>query len=227
MLKKYFMFLIFICFCFFNLFAFDFSSIKAGESKTDIISRFGKPIKSIKESRTEFCIWEDSDEIWVISFTNEISDGEALKIEEFFKFFIEFGNIFSELNENEKTLIKKQDMKIDKTILDEIDINILECRIFNKNYDPSVGYRLKVKNRSNKEISKLSIVLYFYDKNGEIFFEKKSNLIDSDSYTGAKILKPNYSILIPESSGMIRTIEGIDIDEWDEGNVSFEIEELK
>ena len=54
------------------------------------------------------------------------------------------------------------EVKIDKSLLKSIDITVTECKIFNKSYDPTPGYKLKVKNNSDKLVSKLKIVIKFF-----------------------------------------------------------------
>ncbi|MBP5464714.1 MAG: hypothetical protein J6Y13_06040, partial [Treponema sp.] len=116
---------------------------------------------------------------------------------------------------------------VDQSLKDKVEITVTECKVFNKDYAPTAGYRLKVKNRSEKEITKLTIVLYFYDKEGKVFFEDSCVLVSPNSYSRPKMIKPNYSFLIPESSSTYCSVSGMDIDEWDEGKYSFEITELE
>lgn len=135
-------------------------------------------------------------------------------------------SIVGNISDNNSSKSEENKLRIEKNLVDKIEVTILECKVINKDYNSKVGYRLKVKNKSDKEITKLVIVLYFYDKAGNVFFEEKATLLENNSFSTPAALKPNYSVLIPKSSGLIRTVDGIDIEEWDEGKVSFEIIEL-
>ena len=235
-----------ICLLSFNLFSVDLSKIKIGDSKTSLVKQYGTPFKEIKNGKFEYDVWLDKKEIWLCSFENEKVATEPMLLDDFLNSLLELSNAFSALGDlnfsdtsesststvNTSTTTSSKtktepEVKVDKSLLKSTEITILESTIINKDYDPKAGYRLKVKNNGNKEITKLKIVLYFYDKKGKIFFEDSCTLIDSDSYTGQKILKPNYSVLIPESSSTYYTAKGIDLDEWDEGKISFEVVELK
>lgn len=234
-----------ICLLSFNLFSVDLSKIKIGDSKASLVKQYGTPFKEIKNGKFEYDVWLDKKDMWITSFENDKVATEPVMIEDFLNALLDLSNAFSELGnsfsdwnvadtsssstaaESPTTNKTEPDVKIDKSLLKSIDITVLECKIFNKSYDPTPGYRLKVKNNSDKEISKLRIVLYFYDKKGKVFFENECTLIDSESYYNPKNLKPNYSILVPESSSSFRSVSGMDIDEWNEGKVSFEVIELK
>lgn len=221
---------------FFSLFCFslDFSKIKEGMSKKEIVTTYGEPFKIIKDSNSEIDLWITKKNIYLVYFTNEISDGEATKIDDILSGILSLKNTFSGLSdlysENNKTEIspKKEeniDSKIDKSILKDIDIKFLDCSIHESSYDKDIGYSLKVKNRSNKEISKLTIRIFFYDKTGKVFFETDHSLLND--YSTPRTLKPNYSALFPESSSSYYYVRGIDIDEWNEGKYSFKIIELE
>ena len=234
-----------ICLLSFNLFSVDLSKIKIGDSKASLVKQYGTPFKEIKNGKFEYDVWVDKKDIWIASFEEDKVATQPMLLDEFLNklldisnAFSDLGNSFSEWNvadtsssstaaESSTTKKTEPDVKIDKSLLKSIDITVLECKIFNKSYDPTPGYRLKVKNNSDKEISKLRIVIYFYDKKGKVFFENECTLIDSESYYNPKNLKPNYSTLVPESSSSFRSVSGMDIDEWNEGKVSFEVIELK
>lgn len=234
-----------ICLLSFNLFSVDLSKIKIGDSKASLVKQYGTPFKEIKNGKFEYDVWLDKRDIWLASFEDDKVASQPMLLDEFLNTLLDLSNAFSDLGNsfsdwnaddtsnsstssvsstNTKT---KSEVKIDKSLLKSIDITVLECKIFNKSYDPTPGYRLKVKNNSDKEISKLRIVLYFYDKKGKVFFENECTLIDSESYYNPKNLKPNYSTLVPESSSSFRSVSGMDIEEWDEGKVTFEVVELK
>lgn len=234
-----------ICLLSFNLFSVDLSKIKIGDSKASLVKQYGTPFKEIKNGKFEYDVWVDKKDIWIASFEEDKVATQPMLLDEFLNKLLDISNAFSDLgnsfsdwnvedttssstaSESSTTKKTESDVKIDKSLLKSIDITVLECKIFNKSYDPTPGYRLKVKNNSDKEISKLKIVVYFYDKKGKIFFENECTLIDSESYYNPKNLKPNYSILVPESSSSFRSVSDMDIDEWNEGKVSFEVIELK
>ena len=234
-----------ICLLSFNLFSVELSKIKIGDSKNSLVKQYGTPFKEIKNGKFEYDVWFDKKDIWLCSFENEKVATEPMLLDDFLNSLLELSNAFSALgdlsfsdttdsstsaatsSESSTKTKTESDVKIDKSLLKSIDITILECCIINKDYNPKAGYRLKVKNNGTKEITNLKVVLYFYDKKGKIFFEDSCTLIDSDSYSKPKNLKPNYSVLIPESSSTYYTVQGMDLDEWDEGKVSFEVIELK
>lgn len=234
-----------ICLISFNLFSIDLSKIKIGDSKASLVKQYGTPFKEIKNGKFEYDVWLDKKDIWLASFEDDKVATEPMLLDDFLNTlldlsnaFADLGNSFSNWNVDDtsnystdavSSTTKKTEsaVKVDKSLLKSIDITILECKIFNKSYDPTPGYRLKVKNNSDKEISKLIIVLYFYDKKGKVFFENECTLIDSESYYNPKNLKPNYSTLVPESSSSFISVSGMDIEEWDEGKVTYEVVELK
>jgi hypothetical protein len=213
-----------------NFFAQDFSSIAEGDTKNSVIKKLGDPFTTIKKDEFEYDIWIDKKDIWIISFYNSKVDAKSEKLDDLLTSFLDLKDtlsIIGNVSEENSSKSDEKEIKIDKNLIDKIEVTILECKVINKDFNPEVGYRLKVKNKSDKEISKLVIVLYFYDKSGNVFFEEKATLLEKNSYSAPEILKPNYSVLIPKSSGLIRTVDGIDIEEWNEGKVSFEIIELK
>lgn len=242
---KRFLFCLSLCFFSISLFAVDLSKIKIGDSKNSLVKQYGTPFKEIKNGKFEYDVWLDKKDIWLCSFENEKVTTEPMLLDDFLNSLLELSNAFSALGDlsfsdtadastsaatssvsSTKTKAVTE-VNIDKSLLKSIDITVTECKIFNKSYDPTPGYKLKVKNNSDKLVSKLKIVIYFYDKKGKVFFEDETTLIDSESYYNPKSLKPNYSVLIPESSSSFRSVSGMDIEEWDEGKVSFEIIELK
>lgn len=243
-MKRFFSILI-TCLLSFNLFAVDLSKVKIGDSKVQVVKQFGTPLKEIKNGKFEYDVWTDKNDIWMVSFENDKVATDPCLIEDLLNTFLDISNAFSDLGNSlsdwnieassnattssESSSTKKTESaeKVDKSLLKSIDIKILECFIINKDYNPKAGYRLKVKNNGSKEITKLKIVLYFYDKKGKVFFENNCTLIDADSYSGPKNLKPNYSVLIPENTSTFYTAQGMDLDEWDEGKVTFEVIELK
>jgi hypothetical protein len=217
----------------FNLFSVDLTKIKEGDSKTSVIKQYGMPFKEIKNGKFEYDVWFDKKDIWMASFEDEKLISEPIMLDDFLNSLMDLRNAFDDLadsyttNPNSYATETEQKEKINKTLLNSIDVTITECKIYNKTYDPTAGYKLKVKNNSDKIITKLTIVIYFYDKKGKIFFEDQCPLIDSESFSIPSNLKPNYSVLIPEYSSSYYSVKGMDIDEWDEGKVTFEVIELE
>ncbi len=236
-MKRFFSIIV-ICLLSFNLFSVDLSKVKIGDSKAQVIKQYGTPFKEIKNGKFEYDVWVDKKDIWMVSLENDKVATDPCMVEDLLKTLLDISNAFSDLSfdtssassttTSNSSIVKTTPAeKIDKSLLKSIDITILECCIINKDYNPKAGYRLKVKNNGSKEITKLKIVLYFYDKKGNVFFEDDCTLIDSDSYSGQKNLKPNYSVLIPENTSTFYTAQGMDLDEWAEGKVTFEIVELQ
>lgn len=217
----------------FNLFSVDLSKIKVGDSKDYVIKQYGTPFNEIKNGKYEYALWLDKKDIWMVSFEDEKLISEPIMLDDFLNSLMDLRNAFDDLadsyttNPNSYVTETEQKEKIDKTLLKSIDIKITECKIYNKTYDSTAGYKLKVKNNSDKIITKLTIVIYFYDKKGKIFYEDQCPLIDSESFSIPSNLKPNYSVIIPEYSSSYYSVKGMDIDEWDEGKVTFEVIELE
>ncbi|MBP5444333.1 MAG: hypothetical protein J6Y60_13945 [Treponema sp.] len=223
-----------------NLYSIDFSNNKIGDSKTQILQQHGIPFKEIKKDKFEYLLWIDNKDIWLALFENEKLTAKPILLDDLLNSLLELNNSFSNWGIDDLSLssssgisrliddIKNEPIdKVDESLLKSLEITILECRIINKRFDPSAGYRIKVKNVGSQVIKKLKLTLYFYDKDGKVFFEKNCTLIDSDGYSYPKELKPNYSIMIPESSSSYYTVDGMDLEEWDEGRVSYEIIEIK
>lgn len=247
----------------FSLFAADFSKVEIGDSKSSLIKQYGVPFKEIKDGKSEYTIWLDNKDIWIVLFENENVKVEPKLLDDLLSSFLELSNAFSSWNLDEAfsfsldstvdstadvDLIKDTSAdtstvdespepseaespdKIDKELLDSIDIKILECKIYKGYFDTSAGYRLKIKNNSDREITNLKIILYFYDKNGKIFYDQERWLIYPPDPWGildtTEPLKPNYSMLVPKSSSSYCVVEGIDLEEWDEGKMTYEIIEL-
>lgn len=217
----------------FNLFSVDLSKAKIGDSKASVIKQYGTPFKEIKNGNFEYDVWFDKKDIWMVSFEDEKAVGEPIMFDDFLNSLMELRNSFASFsdsftnNSNSINTETEQKENINRSLLKSIDITITECKIYNKTSDPTAGYKLKVKNNSDKVITKLRICMYFYDKKGKIFFEDQCTLIDSERYYVPSNLKPNYSILIPEYSSSFYSVDGMDLDEWDEGKVTFEVTELQ
>ena len=221
-----------------NLFALDFSSVKEGDTKKSVVKNLGRPFKTVTSAdpKNEICLWIDGKDIWMVSFTEGKADANASTIDDLLSSLLDLKAIFSEFDDSsgkERSAPEKKESAsvtpppVDQSLKDKVEITVTECKVFNKNSDQTAGYRLKVKNRSEKEITKLSIIFYFYDKEGKVFFEDSCALVSPDSYSLPKKIKPNYSLLIPDSSYMFCSVPGMDITEWDEGKYSFEITELE
>ena len=234
-----------ICLLSFNLFSVDLSKVKIGDSKSQVIKQFGTPLKEIKNGKFEYDVWTDKKDIWLCSLENEKVATEPMLLDDFLNSLLDLSNAFSALgalnlsdtsdsststvsSSTTSTKTKNEsETKVDKSLLKTTEITFLESTIINKDFNPKAGFRLKIKNNGQKEITKLRVIIYFYDKKGKVFFDKEVTLIAPDLYSFPNILKPNYSVMVPESSLIYIVAEGMDIDEWDEGKVSFEVVELK
>ena len=85
------------------------------------------------------------------------------------------------------------------------------------------GTRFRIKNNSTENVNELAITVYYNDKNGKAFFEQTFYPVSNSAFSSTGVLKPNYSVLYPAESDHYMTASGIDLDQWDEGNVKVEI----
>ncbi len=108
-----------------------------------------------------------------------------------------------------------------------ITITVEEVRIITTYSGQEAGLRFHIKNNSSNTVTKLKITVYFLDKTGLAFFEKSYIVVNEDSWTNPIILKPNYTVLHPSDNDRYSTAEGIDLDEWDEGQIWFEVTEIE
>jgi len=82
--------------------------------------------------------------------------------------------------------------------IQKLKVTILDRKV--KDKKPFISF--KIKNKSQKIIFQMKAIIYFYNKNGRIFFEY--NCKDLHKH----VLKPNYSIIYKP------IIDGIDTNEW-------------
>lgn len=216
------------------VYAKDFSQIKKGDSKAVVIKKLGNPARSFLDGESEYDIWIDGDKIWVTSFFKNEVDSEPSEIEDLFTALLELKNAFSGLGElgdmnlTEDVQItekSEESAKENDDLISKIEVSVVECKIY-ESWDGTkkLGFRIKLKNRSEKEISEVKVVTYYHDKEGNIFFE--DTVYPVSDYSSV-VFKPNYSIFYPESSDSYHPIKGIDLDEWDGGKVDFVIESVK
>ncbi len=232
MLKKVAAF-VFVAMLFSSLFAKDFSQVKAGDKKDSVIKKVGTPSRTFSDGDNEYDIWIDGSKIWLVSFAKGIVDTEPSEIEEMFNALLEMKTAFSALGDafdsiSETVSETKSAVALpveNEDIINKIELTVVECKIYESwSGDNKLGYRIKLKNRSEKEITELEVVTYYRDKEGNIFFEDTVHPVSS--YKSTK-LKPNYSLFYPESSNSYHPISGIDLEEWDGGKVDFVITSVK
>lgn len=117
---------------------------------------------------------------------------------------------------------------IDK-IKRQIEITVIQAGI-TTDYDDNQlpAFQLKIKNNSDTTIYRMSVIVYFIDKNGKIFFEKEFYPVIRGTYNldRVKELKPNYSFIYPEI-GKVMTVSEIDLNEWDIGKIKVKVNEIK
>jgi len=217
----------------------DFKDINEGASKEDVIKKLGKPSKILKNEDSDFYeywIWYEKDNTWVMLFENEQSTGAASTIEEFLSAFLELTSLFKE-GDNTPLEVEKNvgESSSEEKLMElnalkkDIEISILDAQVIDTIFDErKAGFRLKIKNNTLQTIYKMRIVVYFYDRNGRIFYEETRTPIDSESWTDPITLKPNYSVIYPEANkSTYSTVDKMDIDEWDEGKISIKILEVE
>jgi len=237
-------FLIFTCLLItIPIYGQDFQKIKEGISKEEIIKEVGKPSRVIKVQKIEgyeYWLWYKKGNTWLLLMENEKSAGEAITLEELLTGLLEMASSLGEsfqLEEHggrevgtnkEKEIPNKSENKVmnkqTASVTENIDISVLDARIIKTILEErKAGFRLKIKNNSNKTIYRMEIVVYFFDKNGKIFYEESRVPVNSESWDSI-ILKPNYSVIYPEADeNVYSTVDKMDIDEWDEGKIKVEI----
>jgi hypothetical protein len=217
------------------IYAEDFINIEEGATKEEVIKLLGKPSKIIEKEEVdalEYWIWYEQDNTWVMLFEDGISTGGAGTIGDLLYGMLDLATLFDDPymgSENGKVIKKTViDKKLEK-IKEEIKITILDARIIENILDErKAGFRYKIKNNSSATIYKLSIIIYFYDRNKKIFYEEERTPIYSESWTDPIILKPNYSVILPEADeDMYSTVDKMDLEEWDEGKIKIQIEDIE
>ncbi len=114
-------------------------------------------------------------------------------------------------------------------IKSQIEITVIQAGIITDYDDNQLpAFQLKIKNNSDITIYRMSVIVYFIDKNGKIFFEKEFYPVLGGTYNidRVKELKPNYSFLYPET-GKVMTVSEIDLNEWDKGKIKVKVNEVK
>jgi hypothetical protein len=237
MRKLYFIFLFLMSVTF--LYSRDFKAIQEGTTKEEVIQQLGKPHKIITKEEVpslEYWVWYEKDNTWVMLFENDKSTGGAGTLEELLYGMLDLATLFNDfdmdlkadkISQNEiKETIKNKNLE---SIKDDIDITILEARIITNIFNErKAGFRYKIKNNSSETIYEMKIVVYFYDKNGNIYYEDERIPISSESWTNPIILKPNYSVILPEADERkYSTVDKMDIEEWDEGKIKIVIKDIE
>lgn len=219
-------------------YSMNFNIIQEGATKEEVIQQLGKPHKIIEKEEVpslEYWVWYEKDNTWVMLFENYKSTGETGTLEELLYGMLDLATLFDDfdmgldgdkISKNEiKETIKDKNLE---AIIVDIDITILEAKVIETIFNErKAGFRYKIKNNSSETIYEMKIVVYFYDKNGKIFYEDERIPISSESWTNPIILKPNYSVILPEADERkYSTVDKMDIEEWDEGRISIDIVEI-
>jgi len=226
----------------------DFNKIKEGASRESIIEEVGKPSKVIKKEKYEefeYWIWYKKDNTWVLLLEKGMSAGEPTIMEALLTNLLNMAYSMEKIFEyeerekekegvlEEKEISKKQEKqgrdKQLESIKKNITITVLDARIIETFMDErEAGFRLKIKNNSDETIYRMKIVVFFYDKNGKVFYEETRVTVNSESWKDPVTLKPNYSIVYPEADESVySTVEKMDINEWDEGKIKVEVLEVE
>jgi hypothetical protein len=126
-----------------------------------------------------------------------------------------------------KETLGTQNAQKEQTVKDLLQVDVVDAKIIETwSNERKAGYKLKIKNNSGEIVYGLDITVYFYDKDGKVFFEQTLSPVNSASWTNKTILKPNYSMLYPAGENEYVTADGMDIDEWDEGKIKVEISKV-
>ncbi len=72
--------------------------------------------------------------------------------------------------------------------------------------------RFTIKNTGQEIIRRLEVVVYFLDKEGNPFYEKKFTPVQPVSFSYMKLLKPNYTFRLPTTQ--IWTASEVSPGEW-------------
>lgn len=99
-------------------------------------------------------------------------------------------------------------------------------RFANTEGEMKAGVQFKVRNIGDLSISYLEIVVYYLNNDDVPFFEREVVLVNENDYSEPTVLKPNYSLLVPKDTSSFLITRGMDIYEWDEGQIEIEIKEL-
>ncbi|MBC8295775.1 MAG: hypothetical protein H8E55_08285 [Pelagibacterales bacterium] len=120
-------------------------------------------------------------------------------------------------HEAPKTTEAKQDYIKNYLVLFEIEAT--NCNFGGDEKTPCLRYAIK--NIGSETLKKIEVIVYFLDKNGKAFFEKKYHPISIYSIDG--VLKPNYTYRRNKDTYM--SIENLG-DEWS-GKVKIEIVDIE
>ena len=111
-------------------------------------------------------------------------------------------------------------------IKNKIKLFELEAKVYNKSeYNPkgTPGVKFSIKNLGDKTLNEIEVMVYFLDKNGLAFAEKKFFPVSKLSYGGYKSLKPNYTYRLDE--GTFNAIDNLG-DEWS-GKIKIEVTNIE
>jgi hypothetical protein len=224
-----------------NLFGQDYKTIKEGMPKDQVTELLGNPTKVVtsEDQKTECYIWIANKNAWYVLIQDNKTIGTAVSLEEMIMGILDMFSSVSNMNlfdNNQPESITQQE-GLENVTSEEaketaaknlIQITTLDSRIIKTWGDKrEAGCRFKIKNNSSETIYNLELTIYYYDKNGKVFFENTINPISNSSYSSTiDALKPNYSLMYPADQSNYITASGVDIDEWDEGKITVEIKKI-
>lgn len=119
----------------------------------------------------------------------------------------------------EKSKIEKENYIIEFIEFLEFEVTRIDTYL-DKNL-PAV--RFAIQNQGNKIISRLELLVYFYDNNNLPIFEKKYVPVSEYDYKGYQTLKPNYIFRLDE--GEYYTIDNLG-SEWS-GKATYEVVDIE
>ena len=124
-----------------------------------------------------------------------------------------------------------EEILIDRTLQEPITtlnhngvlIEAVDVRVINTYSDQrKAGIQFRLRNNSDKTVSKLRVRVYYINKDGQFFFDKDYTLVDSNAYIDRNILRPNYSLRLP-SGNTYYTVDGLIIEEWAVGKIVLDL----
>jgi len=139
----------------------------------------------------------------------------------------ELSNLFNNVKSSNEKKLKKELTDYQKEyIKNKIKLFELEAKIYNKSeYNPKgkPGVKFSIKNLGDRTLSEIEVMVYFLDKNGLAFAEKRFFPVSKLSYGGYKSLKPNYTYRLDENT--FKAIDNLG-DEWS-GKIKIEISNIE
>ena len=88
------------------------------------------------------------------------------------------------------------------------------------------GLKLRIRNNSEKTVHRIGVTIYFLDRSGQAFHEAVFLPVNDNAVMNPVILKPNYVLRYPRTGTRHVTAEGLDLAEWDVGQIRLEVTEF-